>query len=445
MRIPKVRYADADGVNIAYEIRGDGDYDIVRVSGVFPSSLAKSIVPFFGMADDSLARFARVIFLDRRGTGMSDPLTEGAIAPLEQQVADVVAVMDDADCERATIWGAADGGQVAMLFAAMYPHRTDALVLTNAFARWFRSPDYPFGPDEDLREPLAAMTRRCWGNPEDPWGIEVAAPSRQDDPVFREQYAFVQQISASRAAAAATFFSEGNDIRAVLPLIQARTLVLYPAAAPPRAHARSRFLAGLIPSAMVATFPGTDAWEVETPDAQAIIEEFVTGAPPSPVSDRVLATVMFTDVVGSTDHLAAVGDRAWRAELDRHDAMVRECLATTGGREVDTAGDGFFAVFDGPARAVRCAEAVVAGAGTLGIEIRAGVHVGECEVRGEGYAGIAVHTGARIAALAGAGEVLASRTVKDLVAGSGIEFVDHGVHELKGVPEPWQLYRVVQG
>ncbi len=440
MRIPKVRYADADGVSIAYEVRGDGPYDVVRISGVFPSILARAIVPAFGQGDDALADSARVIVVDRRGTGMSDPLSEGSLAPLEQQVADIVAVMDDAGSERAVIWGAADGGQVAMLFAAMYPERATALVLTNAFARWFRSDDHPFGPPEEQREHLAEVARRHWGDPENPWGIMIAAPSRQDDPAFREQFAFVQSISASRAAAAATFFAPGNDIRAVLPLIQARTLVVVPAETPFGVD-RAGFLADLIPNAEVATFPGTDMFESSI--VAAMIEEFVTGAPPTPVSDRVLATVMFTDIVGSTDRLAAVGDRAWRTELDRHDAMVRECLAATGGREVDTAGDGFFAVFDGPARAVRCAEAIIIGARALGIEIRAGVHVGECEVRGDGYAGIAVHTGARIAALAEANEVLASRTVKDLVAGSGIEFEDHGVHELKGVPEPWQLYRVL--
>jgi class 3 adenylate cyclase/pimeloyl-ACP methyl ester carboxylesterase len=440
MRIPKVRYADADGVSIAYEVRGDGPLDIVRLSGVFPSILAKALVPSFAVADDGVATFARVIVLDRRGTGMSDPLTEGSVAPLEQQVADVVAVMDHAGTERAVIWGAADGGQVAMLFAAMYPERTTALVLNSAFARWFRSDDHPFGPPEDRREHLATMVRRFWGNPDNPWGIMVAAPSMQDDEAYKEQYAFVQSISASPAAAAASFFAPGNDIRAVLPSIQARTLVVVPGVTTLGIE-RAQLVAELIPNAEMVVLPETD--RSETPESVAIIQEFVTGAPPNPVSDRVLATVMFTDIVGSTDRLAAVGDRAWRGDLDRHDALVRECLAATGGREVDTAGDGFFAVFDGPARAVRCAEAIVVGARDLGIDIRAGVHVGECEVRGDRYAGIAVHTGARIAALAEGGQVLASRTVKDLVAGSGIEFADHGVHELKGIPEPWQVYRVV--
>jgi class 3 adenylate cyclase len=271
----------------------------------------------------------------------------------------------------------------------------------------------------------------------------VAAPSRRDDPAFRAQFAFAQQISASRAAAAATFFAPGNDIRRVLPLVQARTLVLYPAESPAEAVRRSEFLADLIPDATLATFPGPDAWGADTRETGLIMEEFLTGARPAPVSDRVLATVLFTDIVSSTNRLAAIGDREWRAELDRHDAMVRQRLADFRGREVDTAGDGFFAVFDGPARAIRCAEAIIAGARALGVDVRAGVHTGECEVRGDGYAGIAVHTGARIAALAGAGEVLASRTVKDLVAGSSIVLEDHGTHELKGIPEPWQLYRVV--
>ncbi len=438
MRIPRVRYADADGVSIAYEVRGDGPHDVVRISGVFPSILARAVVPF-GQDDDAVSTFARVIVLDRRGTGMSDPLTEGSVAPLEQQVADVLAVMDDAGSERAVIWGAADGGQVAMLFAAMYPERTTALVLSNAFAKWFRSPDHPFGPDESRREHLADVARERWGDPDNPWGIMITAPSRQDDPAFRQRYAASQSFSASRAAAAATFFAPGNDIRAVLPVIQARTLVLAPADTPFGLD-RAQFLAERIPHSDLATFPGTDM--METTRAVAIIEEFVTGASPNPVSDRVLATVLFTDIVSSTDRLATLGDRAWREQLDRHDAMVRACLADFRGREIDTAGDGFFAVFDGPARAIRCAEAVIDGARGMGIDVRAGVHTGECEVRGDGYAGIAVHTGARIAALAGAGEVLASRTVKDLIAGSGIDLEDHGVHELKGIPEPWQVYRV---
>jgi class 3 adenylate cyclase len=270
----------------------------------------------------------------------------------------------------------------------------------------------------------------------------VAAPSRQDDAAFKEEFAFVQSVSASPAAAAATFFAPGNDIRAVLPLIQARTLVLVPADTPIGME-RARFLADLIPHSTLASFPGTDTFEAEGTEAVALIQEFVTGTPPNPVSDRVLATVLFTDIVSSTDKLAAIGDQAWRLELDRHGAIVRTCLAEHRGREVDTAGDGFFAVFDGPARAIRCAEAVVDGALGLGIELRAGVHTGECEVRGDGYAGIAVHIGARIAALGGAGDVLASRTVKDLIAGSGIELEDHGVHQLKGIPEPWQVFKVV--
>ena len=303
-----------------------------------------------------------MIFLDRRGTGMSDPLSSGAVAPLEQQVADVVAVMDDVGSDRATILGSADGGQVAMLFAAMYPERTTALVLTNAFARWFRSDDYPYGDDERNRDHLAELARQLWGNPENPWGIMVAAPSRQESAAFRQRYAFVQQVSASRAAAAATFFARGNDVRRVLPLVQARTLVLHPAASPPESVKASEFLAGLIPGARVATFPGSDVFDAETREAGEIIEEFITGAHPAPVSDRVLATVLFTDIVSSTDRLAQVGDREWRNHLDRHDAMVRERLADFRGREVDTAGDGFFAVFDGPARAIRCAAAIITGA-----------------------------------------------------------------------------------
>jgi class 3 adenylate cyclase len=344
---------------------------------------------------------------------------------------------------RATVIGSADGGQAARLFAAMYPARVEALVLTNAFPRWFRSHDYPFGFEEADAEGIAGLARRFWGRAENPWGLAVVAPSRIDDPEFKARYARWQQYSASPATGSDVFLVRGNDVRTVLPSVQARTLVLHPAEVPDDAMQRTLFLADLIDGAVVATFPGEDLVGADTLEAALVIEEFVTGGHASPVGDRVLATVLFTDIVSSTDRLSAIGDRAWRTELDGHDAMVRERLAQFRGREIDTAGDGFFAVFDGPAQAIRCAQAIIEGAHALGIEVRAGVHTGECEARGGGYAGIAVHTGARVAALAGDGEVYATRTVKDLVAGSGIVFEDCGVHQLKGIPEPWQVYRVV--
>ena len=440
-----VRYADADGVSIAYSIRGEGPIDVVRVPGVMTGILASDVDPVIAAHYDHLSRFARLVLVDRRGLGMSDPLVAGGAPPLEQQVEDIIAVMDTVGSQQAALYGGADGGLVAMLFAAMHPDRTSALVLNSAWACLIRSADHPYGMDpvvSDLRRP---MIRAQWGDVDDPWAAEIAAPSRLADPNFRRLLARVQQVSASPAAASATLINAESDVRSVLPFVQAPTLVLCGGDRDPTTDwlqllAQARYLADQIPNARLGLFPGADSYfGVHTPEMGALIEEFLTGTRPAPVSDRILATVLFTDIVASTERLTELGDRKWRSILDRYDTMVRAQLEQFRGREINTAGDGMFATFDGPARAVRCAQAIADGAHPLGIEVRAGVHVGECEVRGNDLAGLAVHIGARVCALAGAGEVLATSMVRDLVAGSGIEFTDRGNHALKGISGEWTI------
>jgi class 3 adenylate cyclase len=440
---PVVRYADAEGVFIAYEVRGEGAIDLVRVPGLGGSLLTPLVDPVIGTFWDRFTEFSRFINFDRRGLGLSDPLVVGGAPPLEQQVADIAAVMDSVGSDRAAFYTGVDGAPVAILFAAMYPERVTALVLNTAFARMFRTDDYPIGFDPQLREFLANDLRNRWGDVDHPWGLEWASPSRQGDPAFRTVLARLQQVSASKSAAVASVAIDEVDVRDVLPLVQAPTLVL---CGPDNSMFRpaSEYLAQHIPHARLVLTPlaepmgGPHALELAD-----VIEEFVTGTRPHPFNDRVLATVLFTDIVGSTSLAAQQGDHAWSGKLDRHDAMVRAQLETFRGREISTGGDSFFATFDGPARAIRCAQAIVAAANELQLQVRAGIHTGECEVRGNDLAGIAVHVGARVAALASADEVLTTRTVRDLVAGSGINFDSRGTHELKGVPDLYELYSVV--
>jgi class 3 adenylate cyclase len=433
---PRVRYADADGVSIAYEVRGDGPFDLVRVPGLMGGLVASFVTPELGEFNNQLAEFCRLIVLDRRGLGLSDPLREGEAPPLEQQVADVVAVMDAAGSDRAALFGGADGGWVAILCAAMHPDRVSALILHNAWARLLWAEDFPLGIKPSMHAALVREIREHWGDPEQPFGVEASGePQMRADPTFREQLAQLQQVSATRAAAAGVFLHADLDVRAALTLVQAPTLVLHQ---PGPYAVASQFLAEQIPQARLASYAPAANWV----EIVGEVQEFLTGTRAVPVDDRVLATVLFTDIVGSTEHVERIGDHNWRQRLDRHDAMVRARLEEFRGREVRTSGDGFFATFDGSTRAIRCAHAVIADAQGLGIELRAGVHTGECEVRGDDYAGVAVHIGARVAALATAGQVLTTSTVRDLVAGSGITFADNGVHRVKGIAEPWHLYEV---
>jgi class 3 adenylate cyclase/pimeloyl-ACP methyl ester carboxylesterase len=442
---PDVRYASADGVSIAYCTLGDGPNDLVLLPGLLHSVLSRTVDPQAEEWVERCARFSRLIQLDRRGLGMSDPIVAGGAPPLEQQVQDTLAVMDAAGSERAALMGTADGGMVALLFAAMHPERVSALVLSGAWATVESEHENSPTLTEANRLRRTEAIRSQWGDLENPWGLQWLRPSRRGDSEFPRVLARVQQVGASRAAAVETLIASDGDVSAAFPLVQVPTLVLCASQCRVRAGAlripeHARLLADSIPDARLFMGPGGDAYfgrNVTTILGE--IEEFLTGIRPVPVSDRILATVLFTDIVGSTGQLAALGDEEWHIRLDRHDEMVRSHLQHFNGREIKTTGDGFFATFDGPARAVRCAQSIASASVPLGLEVRAGVHVGECEVRGDDLAGIAVHIGARVSALAGSGEVLTTSTVRDLVAGSGINFTDRGLHVLKGVPGEWSL------
>ena len=439
--IPETRYASSDGVSIAYQTLGEGPIDLVVVPGWVSNLDAFWEEPAVEAFYRRLASFSRLILFDKRGTGLSDRVAE--LPSLEVRMDDVRAVLDAVGSERAAVLGYSEGGPMCALFAATYPERTSALVMVGSFARVMQAPDYPFGRSQERNDEFLMEIERNWGKPV---GIDVRAPSRIGDERFRQWWARFLRASASPSAAATLLRMNAQiDVRPVLPSIGVPTLVLHSVGDRTIAVENGRYLARTIPGAKLVELPGEDHVPYLT-DAEAILDEievFLTGMRHHAETDRVLATVLFTDIVGSTEKAGALGDRRWRQLLESHHQVVRRELARFRGREIDTAGDGFFAAFDGPARAVRCACAVSSSVKSLGIDVRAGAHTGECEVIGEKYGGIAVHIGARVAGCAAPGEVLVSGTVKDLVAGSGLSFEDRGRHPLKGLPGDWQLYSVV--
>ncbi len=442
MNVPETRYATSDGVNIAYQVVGSGPFDLVYVPGWVSNIEVMWEEPRLADFLERLASFSRLILFDKRGTGLSDPVPDDDLPTLERRMDDVRAVMDAAGSERAALLGHSEGGNMCIVFSASFPERTSALVLMGCYAKRSRSDDYPWAPDPMERDRDIEETERTWGRV-DP--TPTLAPSLVDDQAFRSWLRRYLRLSASPHAAAAVLrMNTGIDTRAVLPAIRVPALCIYRSEDPDVKVEEGRYIAGLIPGARFVELPGADhlMW---TGDAAVMLDEiegFLTGVRRGPEPDRVLATILFTDIVGSTERAASLGDRAWSALVGRHHAAIRRELERFRGREVDTAGDGFLATFDGPARAVRCAVAANEAVSELGLEIRAGVHTGEVELAGAGIRGLAVHVGARVAGLAMAGEVLVSRTVRDLVSGSGIVFDDRGEHALKGVPEPWQVFAV---
>jgi pimeloyl-ACP methyl ester carboxylesterase len=440
---PATRYAKNGEVNIAYQVMGDGPLDLVLVHGWVQSFDAAWEIEPIQRFYNRLASFSRLILFDKRGVGLSDRVPPDDLPSLETRMDDMRTVLDEVGVERAAVLGHSEGGSMCALFAATYPERTQALVMVGSAARTRWAPDYPIGATDDEVEELVRSIL-------DGWGIEVTrsllqqlAPSIADDEELVQAHTRAALRAASPAAAATlTRMSAMIDIRHVLPVIRVPTLVLH-RAGEVLAEA-SRYVGERIPGAKVTELPGADhmPWLGDQDAALDEIEEFLTGVRPHPALDRVLATVLFTDIVGSTELAADLGDRRWRDLLEQHNSVVRRELGRFRGRELNTAGDGFLATFDGPARAVACAVSIRDAARALGLQIRFGLHTGELEMAGTEIRGIAVHTGARVAALAGAGEVLASSTVRDLVAGSGLEFEDRGSHELKGVPGEWHLYAV---
>jgi len=429
-------------VNIAYQVVGEGPLDLVFVSGWVSNLDLMWEDASYARFLRRLASFSRLILFDKRGTGLSDRVPETDLPTLEARMDDVRAVLDAAGAERAALLGHSEGGPMCLLFAATYPERTNALVLIGTYARRLIGEGYPFGATPEAYDAFLAEIADGWGGPV---GLEVRAPSLADDERFRTWWSDYLRMSASPGAALALTRMNGQiDVRPALRTIEVPTLVVHRSGDRALPVEGARYIAERIRDVRLVELPGDDHLPF-VGDQDAIldeIEEFLTGARRGAESDRVLATVLFTDIVGSTERAVELGDRDWRDLLDSHHVLVRRELERWRGTELATAGDGFLATFDGPARAVRCACGVRDAVRGLGLEIRAGLHTGECEVRGDTIAGIAVHIGARVAALAAAGEVLVSSTVKDLVAGSGIAFDERGEHDLKGVPGRWQLYSV---
>jgi pimeloyl-ACP methyl ester carboxylesterase len=442
---PETRYARSGDLNIAYQVTGEGPRDLVYVPGWVSNVEMMWEEPALARFLERLASFSRLILFDKRGTGLSDRVSNDELPTLEERMDDVRAVLEAVGSDRAALFGHSEGGNMCLLFAATYPERTVALITLGCFAKR-RDPgdDYPWAPTAENREESVADVERNWGHLR-PQDVEYYAPSRLGDEQFVHNLERYLRGAASPGAAAALLrMNSYIDVRGILPTIQVPALVLHRAGDHDVNVAEGRYLASKIPGAKFVELAGADHW-ISAGDTDAIadeIEEFLTGTRPVPEPDRVLATVLFTDIVGSTERAAALGDRRWRELLAAHHSTVRNQLEHWRGQEIDTTGDGFLASFDGPARAIRCACAIRDQVATLGLAIRAGLHTGECERVGTRLAGLAVHTGARVAARAGPSEVLVSRTVKDLVAGSGIEFEARGTHSLKGVPGEWELFSV---
>jgi class 3 adenylate cyclase len=434
---PETRYTKNGDLSIAYAAYGEG-LDLVVAPGFISHLEVGREEPSLAHFYDRLATFRRVISFDKRGTGLSDPVPH---APsLEENVEDLRAVMDAVGSERADVVGVSEGGAMAALFAAVHPERTRSLVLYGAYSRVLWAPDYPCGLRAELLDRLLEVVDARWG---DGVGLGAWAPSCADDVRMRTRWARLQRTAASPGMAHSLLALYPQiDIRAVLGTIGVPTLVLHRRDDRMINIEMGRYLAERIPGAKLVELDGADHlfWVGEADAILDEIEEFLTGLRRGPEPDRVLATVLFTDLVGSTELAVELGDTRWRYLLESHQAQVRRQLERFRGREVKTMGDGFLATFDGPARAIRCAQAVVDQSRGLGLETRAGLHTGECELMNDDVGGIAVHIAARVATLAKAGEVLVSSTVKDLVAGSGLTFADRGVHALKGVPDDWRLF-----
>jgi class 3 adenylate cyclase len=437
----ETRYADSSGGKIAYQVVGDGPLDLVIVPGWLSHLDLLWMDPGYNRFLRGLAAFSRLILFDKRGTGLSDPIDHAPA--LEERMADLQSVLDTVGSERPALFGLSEGGPVSVLFAATYPDRTSAIVLYGTLPTGNGDLDLPGA--ERLRGLLAQIRESInhWG---EGTTIDWAAPSMAQNSRFRQAVGAFERASMSPAMALAML--EANiakcDVRTILGDVHVPALVLHRVgdALPIEC---GRYLAEHIPGARMVELEGIDhmpsVGDVDTLVEE--VEEFLTGARHLAESDRVLATVLFTDIVGSTERAAELGDHEWRQLLSQHDALVRAEIERHRGREIKHMGDGFLATFDGPARAVRCALALTREAPTLGVEVRAGVHTGECELHAGDIRGIAVHIGARVGALAGPGEVLVSGTVKDLTVGSGIGFADRGTRELKGVPGEWRLYAAI--
>jgi class 3 adenylate cyclase len=441
---PETRYARAGDVHIAYQVVGDGPIDLVLVPWFVTHLEHHWEEPALARFFERLASFSRLILFDKRGNGLSDRIGTGDRAPtLEERMDDVRAVMDAAGSERAALFGISEGGPLSILFAATYPERVRSLVLFGTFARILVADDYPMGLPEFMLEDMYEGFEEVWGEGA---ALMIMAPNETDERFLR-WWRRLERLSMTPGGAVATMrLNEQIDVRHVLDQVQAPTLVLH-REGDSIDVANGRYIAEHIPDARFKLLPG-EAHLPSVGEAELLldeVEDFLTGKREAPRDvDRVLATVLFTDIVRSTERAAALGDRDWRDLLAEHDRLVRAQIERHRGREVKSLGDGFLATFDGPGRGIRCAREAVRGARELGLELRAGLHTGECELTEGDVAGIAVHIGARVGASAGPGEVLVSSTVKDLVVGADFDFDDRGTHTLKGVPGEWRLYAVTR-
>ena len=441
-KTPVTRYAKSGDVNIAFQVVGNGPPDLVLVPGWVSNVEYSWEEPRLAGFLRRLASFSRLILFDKRGTGLSDRVPSAELPTLEQRMDDVRAVLDAVGSERSAVFGISEGAALSILFAATYPQRTSALAIFGGFAKRLWSSDYPWAPTMAQRRSWIDSLKSGWGGMVD---LATIAPSRVGDAQYGEWFATYMRQSASPSAAVA--LAEMNtdvDVRSILPTVHVPTLVMHRSEDRDANVAEGRYIAQRIPGAKFVELPGGDHM-VSAGDAGAVadeLEEFITGVRHVSQPDRVLATVLFTDIVRSTEVAASLGDRRWHELLERHHAIIRREIARFGGREVKTTGDGFLITFDGPARAVRCALALTLDMRELGIDLRAGLHTGECEVIGDDVAGIAVHIAARVLSEAAPGEILVSSTLRDLVAGSGLRFQTRGKYQLKGVPGEWELLAV---
>ncbi len=436
----EVRYAHSGEVSIAFQVLGEGPIDVVMVPG-FPSHLEVAWQqPRIAYLYRRLAAFSRLILLDKRGSGLSDRVSPGDLPGLEQRVDDLTAVLDAVGSERATLLGFSDGGPLAALFVATYPERTDRLILANTYPKRLSSADFAAAPSAEYWSAIVQQMRERWGQP---IFVDLLAPSMIDDEAFRGWWAsFMRHSMSPGAAIALQTMNAQIDIRAILAAINVPTMVLHRTGDRVNPVEGGRYIADHIPGARLVELDGDDhyLWLGDQDAVLRELEAFITGGATESEPNRVLATMLFTDIVSSTDQAAELGDRSWSALIETHNDVVRRELDRFHGHEVSTTGDGFLATFDGPARAVRCAAALVTRLAALGVYIRAGVHTAEIEVIGDDVRGLGVHVAARIMSLAGRDEVMVSSVVKDLSLGSGLEFTSRGLHQLKGVPGDWELY-----
>ena len=437
-----IRYAKNGNVHIAYRVMGEGPIDLIVIPGWISHLEVGWDNPLMAHYAERLASFSRLILFDKRGTGLSDPVPLDLLPTLEQRMEDVHAVLDAVGSKRAALYGVSEGGPMSALFAATYPERTSALVMWGSYAKWTKDEDYPWAPTRAEHEAAFDVYERKWGTP---IGLRTFAPSVANDESCRNWWARFLRESASPAAAVALYrMNIEIDIRAVLPTVRVPTLILHRTDDRLIDVGNSRYMAEHIPNARLLELEGVDHlfWFGNSDIVLDEIQEFLTGVRPEPTHETTLATVLFVDIVGSTEKAAALGDSRWHNLLAGFHDLVKQELERFRGRLINTMGDGVFASFDGPARAIRCACAIRDRSTALGTPVRAGLHTGECEVVDRDLAGIAVHIGARVAAQAQPGEVIVSSTTKDLVPGSGLRFSDGKIHMLKGVPGEWRLFSV---